>query len=266
MENTEFENQRYYRMLPDRLNQLIADVTDLENLYKSKKDSATVEYISFLQFECPEIETKLNKVLTYLKTTHLKDEAKQRFLRYSKRLNVLLFEFEDELKRLNSSRNIELENAFDFELDNDYTIESNKLLPNYLEIEKEFKDFIKIEEIPIGKNEYLNNSYRVNKVVIQQHTDIFSNNGFELFSYILENHIQPKGKSGRYADLSYYYWEMYNSKPKYIHQRPESFKNWFCINYTDSFNKIKAIHEVTDKKGNRTKDYKSSLDWFNTQV
>jgi len=145
MENTEFENLKYYRMMSNRLNQLIADVTDLEFFYKSKKESKKSDYINFLQCEIPNIETTLNKTLTHLKITHIKDDAMQRFFRYSKRLNYLLFEFENELKRLNTSRNIEFENAFDFDLDNNFTLDRNQLLPNYLDIEKEFRDFIKIE-------------------------------------------------------------------------------------------------------------------------
>ncbi|PTS96004.1 hypothetical protein DBR27_16640, partial [Flavobacterium sp. HMWF030] len=87
-----------------------------------------------------------------------------------------------------------------------------------------------------------------------------------LFNYILENHIKQKGKRGRYADLSFYYWSMYNSEEKYIHQRPEVFKNWFCKEYTDSFEKIKTINEVNDTNGNRKKHYQTSLDWFKTHI
>lgn len=97
---------------------------------------------------------------------------------------------------------------------------------------------------------------------INQHSQIFSNNGFELFNYILNNHIKPKGERGRYSDLSFYYWKMYNSQEKYIHQRPEAFKNWFCNKYNDNFEKIKTLAEVTDNNGNRLKHYQTSLDWF----
>lgn len=95
------------------------------------------------------------------------------------------------------------------------------------------------------------------------HNNIFSNNGFELFSYILENYI-AKGR-GRFADVSYYYWRMYEDTPQFIHQRPEPFKNWFCQTYQENFEKIKTLNEVTDQKGNRNKHYSTSLDWFNNQ-
>lgn len=87
-----------------------------------------------------------------------------------------------------------------------------------------------------------------------------------MFSYILENHIKVKGKRGRYADISFYYWKMFNNTPQYIHRRPEDFKNWFCSHYSDSFEKIKTLNEVADKQGNREKHYTTSLDWFKTSA
>lgn len=103
------------------------------------------------------------------------------------------------------------------------------------------------------------------KTNTNQYSEIFSNNGYELFNYILENHIKQKGKRGRYADLSFYYWSLYSSTEKYIHQRPEVFKNWFCEKYIDSFEKIKTIREVNDANGNRKKHYQTSLDWFKNE-
>lgn len=95
--------------------------------------------------------------------------------------------------------------------------------------------------------------------------EIFSNNGYELFSYILENHIAKKGIRGRINDLSFYYWSMFNSTPKYIHQRPEVFKSWFCETYEDNFNKLKTYEEAKDQKGNRKRHFQTSLDWFKNQ-
>ena len=100
------------------------------------------------------------------------------------------------------------------------------------------------------------------------HSEIFANNGFELFEYILNNHIADKGERGRYADISFYYWKMYTNTPQYINQRPEVFKRWFCKLYSDNFEKIKTLNDVTDQKSNRERHYATSLDWFknNTQV
>lgn len=115
----------------------------------------------------------------------------------------------------------------------------------------------------INKSEIINSYTYKNEKEYNRHNNIFSNNGFELFSYILENYI-TKNK-GRYADISYYYWRMYKDKPKLIHQRPESFKKWFCQTYQEDFEKIRTLIEVTDQKGNRNKHYSTSLDWFNNQ-
>jgi len=152
------ENENLYRIFSDKLSRVIAYVEDLTVLFKSKKESDTDTYISFLQLQIPNIEEELQNILDYLKTTLLKERVKQRFFKYSKQLNKLLFEFENELIRLNATRNNELENAFNFELDNNYTIANNELLPNYLEIEKDFRNFIKVgesqlEEKKKGKSE-----------------------------------------------------------------------------------------------------------------
>lgn len=98
-----------------------------------------------------------------------------------------------------------------------------------------------------------------------KHDDVFCNNGFELFEYILENNIQSKGKKGRYADISYFYWRMYNDNPKFVHQRPEVFKSWFCGLFDDSFEKIRTLNEVEDLKGIRNKNYSNALSWFKHQ-
>ncbi len=128
---------------------------------------------------------------------------------------------------------------------------------NYIDLQL---DFYKTKLNNLPKNE--STSSKTLATNTNQYSEIFSNNGFELFNYILENHIKQKGKRGRYADLSYYYWSMYNSTERYIHQRPEVFKKWFCEKYIDSFEKIKTINEVNDINSNRKKHYQTSLDWF----
>ena len=131
-----------------------------------------------------------------------------------------------------------------------------------------FKHFLgvfekEIKPIPVKVKHQSSNTSETKEN--NQHNDIFSNNGFELFSYILKNFIAAKGERGRYADLSYYYWRMFEDTPKFIHQRPETFKNWFCQAYQESFEKIKTLNEVTDQKGNRNKHYSTAIDWFNKQ-
>lgn len=128
---------------------------------------------------------------------------------------------------------------------------------NYLQYKlKHFQSIYKVKVDEIQDDNEVKN----------QHNQIFSYNGFELFRYILENYIADKGKRGRYADISFYYWKLYNNTPQYIHQRPEVFKNWFCNLYSDSFEKIKTLKEVTDQKRNREKHYTTSLDWFKNKT
>lgn len=114
-----------------------------------------------------------------------------------------------------------------------------------------------------NKNKPLQSFEKAKGDINNQHNNIFSNNGYELFSYILKNYIAEE--RGRYADVSYYYWRMYENIPQFIHQRPEVFKNWFCKTYQENFEKIKTLNEVTDQKGNRSKHYSTALDWFNHQ-
>ncbi|SFN09403.1 hypothetical protein SAMN05421741_101100 [Paenimyroides ummariense] len=117
-------------------------------------------------------------------------------------------------------------------------------------------------KIEFSKQKQNNTSQPIVKDHQNQHNHIFANNGFKLFEYILENHIKAKEVIGRYADISFYYWKLYNHEPQYIHQRPEVFRNWFCTLYSDDFDKIKALNEVVGKKGDREKHFLTSLEWL----
>jgi len=91
-----------------------------------------------------------------------------------------------------------------------------------------------------------------------QHNHIFSNNGFEIFEFLLVNHIEKVGKRGRYSDLAFYYWSLYEDK--YIIQRPQQFINWFFEIYEENISKLKTKAQV--ENGNRKKNYTVSLDYF----
>jgi hypothetical protein len=91
--------------------------------------------------------------------------------------------------------------------------------------------------------------------------EMFSNNGFVLFEYILNEYIKPKNIKGRYEDLSYYYRRLFEDK--FIHQRPESFRLWFNEKYEEEFTKIKTKPQTTSSQ--RKKNYSSALDWFKPQ-
>ena len=94
-----------------------------------------------------------------------------------------------------------------------------------------------------------------------KHENIFSNNGFMLFKYILSEYIKPKGKLGRYNDLSYFYRVLFTDK--YIHQKSEPFRVWFIETYYDEFTKI--MTQTSIETPQRKKDYSTALDWFKTQ-
>ena len=98
-------------------------------------------------------------------------------------------------------------------------------------------------------------------IINEPHGEMFSNNGFKLFEYILNDYVKPKNTIGRYEDLSYYYRCLFEDK--FIHQKPEPFKLWFIKTYDEEFTKIKTKLQATSPQ--RKKDYSSALDWFNPQ-
>lgn len=118
----------------------------------------------------------------------------------------------------------------------------------------------KDEEI---KNKKFNNRIEQNPIPIEnlnpKHENIFCNNGFELFEYILNEYI--KQNRGRQNDLRYYQRKMYNDK--YIHQRPTEFFKWFENNYAEVIEQTKTLKEVENPQ--RNKDYSNALDWFKLQ-
>lgn len=104
-------------------------------------------------------------------------------------------------------------------------------------------------------------SKKLNQKSSPKHENIFSNNGFALFEYILNEYIKPKGTLGRFEDLSYYYRCLFDDK--FIHQKPEPFRLWFIKEYLEEFSKIKT--KVQSKSHQRTKDYSKALEWFKLQ-
>jgi hypothetical protein len=110
----------------------------------------------------------------------------------------------------------------------------------------------------------INTDEQIKKNQTPKHDNIFSNNGFILFEYLLNNYIKPKGKRGRLSDIGFYYWKMHDSEPQYIHQRPETFKKWFYINFNnEDIGKIKPLYEL--KNPDREKHYSTALEWFKSQ-
>jgi hypothetical protein len=97
----------------------------------------------------------------------------------------------------------------------------------------------------------------------QKNDDIFCNNGFDFFEYLLdENYIRSKGVKGRYADISFFYRKM--KVDKYIRAGIDEFRLWFIGKYTEEFSKILISDNPADI--DRKKDYdKAKKDWINNQ-
>ena len=138
------------------------------------------------------------------------------------------------------------------------TLSDLKLIEQQID---ELYEYIFIDKEP---SELIEEPIDVVDSIINIHDNIFSSNGFKLFKYILENYIAEKGMRGRYADISFYYWKMYEDEPQYIHQRPEPFRLWFCKEYDEDFEKIRVLNNV--KNSNREKHYSSALEWFKSKV
>jgi hypothetical protein len=131
----------------------------------------------------------------------------------------------------------------------------------------EFIEWV-LKDINLGAEEEaepldLSDTSAVEKIINNDHSEMFSNNGFMLFEHILNEYIKPIGIKGRMSDLIFYYWEMYNSEIKYIHQRPTQFFKWFDDKYADTFGQLKTSDNV--KTTQRVKDYSTALEWFKLQ-
>jgi len=111
----------------------------------------------------------------------------------------------------------------------------------------------------------LPNSPKVKTIIIKEpYGEVFANNGFQLFEHILNEYVKSKDKRGRKSDLIYFYWEMYNSTPQYIHQKPEAFFTWFDREYSETSGQLKVYDNV--KTDQRKKDYSTALEWFKEKI
>lgn len=150
----------------------------------------------------------------------------------------------------NSNKN-EVEKLIDSMIELDYFNESNAHENDIDYLQKRVNKLLQTNPTEFETNTTVENS----------HSETFSNNGFILFEYLLNNHIRSKGKSGRFSDIADYYWKMYYSEIQYIHQRPETFKEWFRTTYDgEEIGKIKTAENL--KNIDRDKHYSNSLNWF----
>lgn len=97
--------------------------------------------------------------------------------------------------------------------------------------------------------------------VKEQHNHIFYNGGFKLFEYLLSNFVTD-GR-GRKSDIAYFYWRLYNDDRKFIHARPEPFKEWFSTQYQEDIGKLKSLDVI--KNPNRDNALSNALKWWKEQ-
>lgn len=171
-------------------------------------------------------------------------------LHYQNKGETIPFErIENTIQKALDKKNNTLSNEPDFYFRNDYDLEK-LFYPHEFFCIYQLKNYIKTLILPTPNN--------IN------HNNIFSNNGFILFNHILNKYVKPKHKRGRFSDISFYYWKMYNSEIQYIHQRPEAFKKWFFENNDkEDIGKIKTLSNLKDI--NRNKHYSTALEWFKSQ-
>lgn len=230
------------------------------------------------------------------------DETKTTFKQYEAtyynlRLNDFLIKFEDNDELLFTEKEIEffsdcinasdVKNITNIQLFKDnvdglffynkniFDCLTNKLLssnfeeslkdPYYVNVElsRNYKTtFNKIIKFLENRKEILKAEHhnKLNKLQTNpKHETIFCNNGFILFDHILNEYV--KTKRGRLSDIHFFYWSMF--KDKFIHQRPERFKEWFLKNHDEDLGKIKTYNEVENP--DRQKHYSNALEWFKLQ-
>lgn len=170
------------------------------------------EFADSLKITCYFIEEKIISTIEYYQYNQAPITEIENAKGKCKDLTDLLNKYKNELIELGIYPNEylsfkkDLNDAFDFEL----SINTKELLPNYLEIENQFLDVIKIKapEADIGKNPF---------------PSIFigdSNSTFILFQKFIENDI-----SDPYTDYSYIFQQM--KKDGFIMEvKHKTFYNW----------------------------------------
>jgi hypothetical protein len=133
-----------------------------------------------------------------------------------------------------------------------YSIDNDFNEQIFINVNTSFEKIIKFLEL-----QKLNPTPKTNP----KHENIFCNNGFELFEYILNEYV--KSNRGRLSDIHFFYWSMHNNEPQLIHQRPERFKEWFNEKYNEDLGKIKTYTQVENP--DRKIHYSNALDWFKLQ-
>ena len=123
----------------------------LFNYEYEKINLSSSDFTSYLKSTCYLIDEQLTSTIDYYQHNKVGEiefkKAKEKY----KDLSILLNKYKLELFSLGITNNEylvlqkEVHDAFDFELTGGYEEKPKELLTNYLEIKKEFEDFIKIE-------------------------------------------------------------------------------------------------------------------------
>jgi hypothetical protein len=205
---------------------------------KLNKSISTSDYDSFCRRTLQSYKDNYFDILDYYKSLNI-DNDEASFIDYEIRL---IKEFIKPVLENNKTKT-ELECGIDFQIEFEvkpYISSYNKII-----------SFLETKKLELETN------------LKPKHDNIFSNNGFELFEYILKKHIKPKGVTGRQSDLVYYHRKMYDNNPQYIHRKPTDFFKWFDTEYSETSGQLVTYERV--KNPIREKDYSTALEWFRLQ-
>ena len=206
--------------------------------------------------------TEKEKDLSLLKKTLDAATSEKMFIKQEKVLEGMINKIEKELTELPTKEQIKLlkehlNNQNQSIVTNPFNgiIEKN---PNNIQ-----DRFIKLLEFKLERLELYYIIELDHNKIEYKHNDIFCNNGFELFEYLLEHFVKPKGKRGHHKDVLFCYHKLYKNTPQYIHRRTQPFLDWYNKEYSDDISQTKTFDEV--KNDNRERLYSNILDLFKQQ-
>jgi hypothetical protein len=182
----------------DKIQSLRSFLNDTNLMYDYQKTNLNSdEFKSYLKSTCVIIEEKLTSTIDYYQHTKSGElefkKAKEKY----KDLFILLKNYKLELISLGITESEYLafkkdtETAFDFDID---TKKKSEPLPNYLEIKKEFEEFIKIDKVQ-EKEKYLFKGQ--------------SEESNRLFNYLVKKYRPSDKTRVKFINILYY---MKNSK------------------------------------------------------
>lgn len=139
-----------YAVTNNKIDSLRAFLSISKEMYHSNKiDLTNSDFLEWLKFSCYEIEQEMIETITYYQHNKASLKTIETAKDKCKDLSILLNKYKLELLSFGFGANEytiykkELKDAFDFEL----TKNTKELLPNYLDIRKEFSEFINIETL-----------------------------------------------------------------------------------------------------------------------